>query len=235
MADADGHAGAGERALMMRQAQVWFPVTVAGSRCKLNRVEVTAYPQSHRGRKSCPSGKSGEVKQLLGYARHGEGIEAVEMDVVVHMDDLDFAEGSFGLALAIADKLARFGANANAQEIVATGIVGNQGGVSGIGAFADKLALVLDGQPAGTLFVFPRANAAEAEQGLAALTANGIAWRAVDAVSELADLWQETAASTSPAPLQGRRSSRLAAFSKGLVLGFLLVLGLAAGVAVMLR
>lgn len=131
MADADGHAGAGERALMMREAHVWFPLTVAGSRCKLNRVEVAAYPQSHRGRKSCPSGKSGEVKQLLGYARHGEGIEAVEMDVVVHMDDLDFAEGSFGLALAIADKLARFGANANAQEIVATGIVGNQGGCPG--------------------------------------------------------------------------------------------------------
>jgi len=235
MADEDGYAGAGERPVMMRQAEVLFPVTVAGAGCKLNRVEVTAYPQSHRGRKSCPSGKSEEVKRLLGYARHGEGIEAVEMDVVVHMDDLDFDEGSFGLALAISDKQARFGRCGDAENIVATGIVGNQGVVSGIGAFAQKLALVLEGQPAGTLFVFPRVNAVETEQGLAALTASGIAWRAVDALSDLTDLWQEAAVSTLIEPVEARRYSWLTTFSKGLVLGFLLVLGLAAGVAVLLR
>ena len=68
---------------MLRRAQVLFPVKVAGDGCKLNRLEVTAYPDSHGGRKSCPSGKSAEVKRLLGYARHAEGIEAVDMDVLV--------------------------------------------------------------------------------------------------------------------------------------------------------
>jgi hypothetical protein len=247
--------------MMMRHAQALFPVKVAGAGCKLNRVEVTAYPQqAHAGRKSCPSGKSAEVKRLLGYARYGEGIEAVDMDVVVHMDDTDFDEGSYGLALAISDKLARFGVHDAANDktsdktgdetgdtppatpdIVATGIIGNQGAVTAIGAFPEKLALVLDSQGPGTLFVFPAANRddrqADIAAGLAALTAKGIAWRAVASIVELSDLWRETPQATAPLPETPQTvppwRANLMPFARGLLLGFLLVLGLAAGLALL--
>jgi len=232
--------------MIMRHAQALFPVKVAGAGCKLNRVEVSAYPQLHSGRKSCPSGKSDEVKRLLGYARYGEGIEAVDMDVVVHMDDLDFDEGSYGLALAISDKQARFGAADDVFDtIIATGIIANQGRVERIGALADKLNSVLDQHGAGAVFVFPTANREppepEVENGLAALTAKGITWRAVASISELADLWRQPAPSDEVATSSQPRTTaaptwhnRLSLFAKGLLLGFLLILGLAAGLALLL-
>jgi len=216
--------------MTMRQAEVVFPVKVAAAGCKPHRVEVTAYPTSHRGRKSCPSGKSDEVKRLLGYARYGEGIEAVDMDVVVHMDDTDFDEGSFGLAVAVCDKLARFGAAVEVGPVVATGMVGNRGVVSAVAAFSDKLAWVAESQPSGSLFLFPQDNAKGAEEGLAKLSTKGIRQRGVASVGELSNLWNEPGGGgdDGQVDVSAPRTwhAGLAVFVGGAILGFLLVAGL---------
>ena len=223
--------------IMIRRAQALFPLKVAGAGCTFNRVEVTAYPEFDSGKKSCAcAGKSDEVKHLLGYARHGEGIETIDIAVVVHFDNLDFEEASYGLALAVSDKRARFGPRGGDATIVATGIIGNRGRVSRIEAFAEKLALVHDTQPAGTLFLFPLANRDEAIEGLAALTAKGIDWRAVGAIDELDELWQSDAMTgEADEGASNGRLAGLAVFTKGLALGFLLMLGLVTGIAAVLR
>lgn len=220
--------------MKMREAKVLFPLKEAGVGCTMNRLSVQAYPDSPSGKTCCVAGNSDEVKRLLGYIRYGEGIDTVDLSVVVHFDSQDFSEDSFGLALAVADKRARYGCD-DQQAIVATGVIGVRGAVTGVESFADKVALAVDTLVPGDLFLFPSENRGDAPEGLAALGAKGVAWRAAAFLDELSDLWGASPAvtRTSERRFAGLRRD-MALFAKGLVVGFLLILGLALGIAVLL-
>lgn len=209
-----------------RTARVEFPTT--GSVPALNAVQVIGYPPRHHGVISCahPT-KREEVKRVLGYTRHDEGIETIDIDVVAQFADPDFDGHSYSLALALADKQARCGGQGPYRRLIATGILGKQGKISRVEAFREKVALVAPLLDNGTLFIFPQDNAEAEPAVLAGQTMTAGHWRAVRRLDELRDLWQADA----PALTLQAPGNRWRVFFKGLILGFAVVM-LAAGVIV---
>ena len=76
----------------------------------MNHVRVTAYFDSLGRVVSMPSSRNhaARAKLVIDNARYGEHKPTVDVDVVVHFANNDFDGDSFGLALALADKLARY-------------------------------------------------------------------------------------------------------------------------------
>ncbi len=107
---------------------------------------------------------------------------------------------SYGLAIAVADKMARYGIQSenSSRPIYATGVIvsGGRGAVGAIGDFQDKIALIERDGRRRSLFVFPRAQlSAEGSKGILDRLDRlknqfGIEWRSVDHVNDLSDLWQ---------------------------------------------
>lgn len=175
------------------RCSVIFPV--AGLPASLNQVHVVGYLHRHTGARSCPyPSKSADVKKILGYSRHDEGIGTVDMDVVVQFDDPDFDGDSFALALAIADKRARFGESGKYRSIAATGTLRNKGIVDRVSGLAEKLHALSTLSPGG-LLLLPAAQAKECPSKVASLQNDGIEVRYVSNLDELADLWQSEKAS----------------------------------------
>jgi len=77
------------------------------------------------------------------------------MDVVVHFARNDFDGLSFGLALTLADKRARYGVAGHTGRIVATGTIEPLGQVAEVEGFNVKLACVERELTPGDLFVYP--------------------------------------------------------------------------------
>ncbi len=123
--------------------------------------------------------------------------------VRARFDGNSFDGPSFGLALAIADRSARYGyAEPFAgRHIIATGEIpkDGQGEIGPIDGFAAKVRLLEREAPAGSLFVFPSANLeAATPETLRALKRaeerGTFSWRAVDHLRQLEDLFAEPAA-----------------------------------------
>ncbi|WP_439530809.1 hypothetical protein [Pannonibacter sp.] len=123
--------------------------------------------------------------------------------VRARFDGNSFDGPSFGLALAIADRSARYGyAEPFAgRHIIATGEIpkDGQGEVGPIDGFAAKVRLLEREAPAGSLFVFPTANleaaTPETLQALKRAEERGtFFWRAVDHLRQLEDLFADPAA-----------------------------------------
>lgn len=202
-----------------RTAKVDFPT--AGSVPSINHVQVVGYPHRHQGVISCSqTTKREEVKRLLGYARHNEGIETIDIDVVVRFSDPDFNGQSYGLALALADKRARCDEQGNYNRIIATGIVGNQGKISRVEAFQEKLALVMPLLDDKSLFLFPRENLDAVPKALEEWAIVTGTWRAVSHLDELHNLWQTDV----PVSTVQAVGNRWRVFLKGLMWGFGLVM-----------
>jgi hypothetical protein len=200
---------------------VAFPV--AGFPPALNRVRVISYRDRHTGTRSCPfPDKSSEVKRILGYARHDEGIATVDIDVVVQFDDPDFSGTSFGLALAIADKLSRFGEARHYATIVATGTISNGGSIEPVGSMAGKLETV-DSLGADALLILPEKNGRGGDAIISLLRERGVEVRRASNLSDLADLWRPA-----PGVIEQARAKpthlRWGVFWTAAVLGFLLTL-----------
>ncbi|MBK1646486.1 hypothetical protein CKO25_17910 [Thiocapsa imhoffii] len=155
------------------------------------------------GMRSCASDrKSAQVKRLLSYARQGEGIETLDIDVVVGFDDDDFEGQSFGLALALADKLARFqSSRTSPNRLCATGILGNGGQLSAVDAFPEKVHLAFQALEPHSTLAFPNANLLDHTPLLNRLAEADIELRAVNNLADLSELWQTpTTATDHPGP-----------------------------------
>jgi hypothetical protein len=159
------------------------------------------------------------VKLILEQARFGEHQPWVNMDVVVHFTNPDFDGLSFGLALALADKRARYGSVGRAGRLVATGVVGPQGVVEAVEAFAVKLTCMEQVLTAGDLFIYPARNVSQAEaqvqEALGRLRSRGIVLRAVEYITDVRDLWNWALATSTTAPITPRGAADLALKSGG--------------------
>lgn len=170
----------------------------------MNHVRVTAYFDSLGRVVSMPASRNhaARAKLVIDNARYGEHKPTVDVDVVVHFANNDFDGESFGLALALADKLARYGAAGQTGRVVATGVVGPQGEVTAVGAFLAKVTYLARVLQSGDLFVYPTGNPATTEmtgcEALQRMQNKGIILRAVEHIAQLSDLWNIGVALSSP-------------------------------------
>ena len=131
------------------------------------------------------------ARRIIGAARHGETDERAANGVIALFSNPLFGGASFGLALAIADKMTRFGALQEQRKIVATGRIPADGcgSVEAIGDFEAKLGLVEQNDSDSILFIFPEKNlkslSKDFRQRLDALEVKGIQWRAINHIEEL--------------------------------------------------
>ncbi|MDS4032402.1 MAG: hypothetical protein RKO66_20410 [Candidatus Contendobacter sp.] len=175
---------------LQREAVVEFPT--AGVTGGLSQVKAKAYLTSHNDAKGCSySNRLPEIKEILGHARDGEDLATIRTDVVIGFSDPDFEGCSYGLALALADKRARFGERGPFERIIATGVLSKQGIISRVDAFPKKLALVLETLGPNSLFLFPKENLDTEIDLLEKVAVSGGKMRAVSQFGELRDLWQE--------------------------------------------
>jgi len=131
------------------------------------------------------------ARRIIGAARHEEKDERAANGVIALFSNPLFGGGSFGLALAVADKMARFGAIQEQRQIVATGRIPADGcgSIEAIGDFEAKLGLIEQNAPDASLFVFPGKNidnlSKDIRQKLDVLEVRGIQWRAINHIEEL--------------------------------------------------
>lgn len=201
------------------RAKVEFPI--AGPLPSLNRVEVIAYPDKQDGRVSCPGKSTLGIKKLIGYSRYDEDdIDKIEIDVVVRFDRSEFEGQSYGLALALADKQARWSNVTQFNRIIATGVLEEQGGVTRVDGFAAKIALLKPIPNQQMLFVFPKQNLDDDPTAMERLSDKNIFFRPISHLIELRDLWQGDKTTATPKTGWNRRIT----FLRGLGLGFALVI-----------
>jgi hypothetical protein len=178
-----------------QQTTVEFPLAGGPGR-GLNHVRVLAYPDSLGRVVSVPGKHAEPAKAIIDNARYGEHAPYVDIDVVVHFADSSFDGTSFGLALALADKLARYGTGGHTMRVVATGSIGPQGAVEAIEAFEAKLASLDHTLGAGDVLVYPTRNAPAddvvVQTALQRLRDRGVVLRGVEQVEEVSDLWTST-------------------------------------------
>lgn len=100
------------------------------------------------------------ARRIIGTARYGERDEKAGIGVIVMFSNPLFMGNSYGLALAVADKLARFDAAGKWHEIYATGCipVDGCGSVSAIEGFAEKLEALVKKSVPGSLLIYPKSN-----------------------------------------------------------------------------
>lgn len=141
------------------------------------------------------------VNQVLRISREGEAIDHKLLSVGVKFDnriDAEFNGNSYQLALALADKCARF--QPCSSQLLATGEMKNGQKIGCIEGFSEKLALLEQAFTSGHLhkeaiFACPADNIdakrlSEAEkQQLKRLKAHGLIVRPVQQLEELSDLW----------------------------------------------
>ncbi|WP_295581497.1 hypothetical protein [uncultured Lamprocystis sp.] len=185
----------------------------------MNRVQVVAYPDRRNGMRSCASDrKLAQVKRVLSYSRDGEGIESLDTDVVIRLDDDDFDGLSFGLALALADKRARFSMEAVSElTLCATGIINNKGKIGAVDRFPDKVALAITFLPKDSIFVYPQANRTDDANGLDRLAKGGVKLVCAEDLSYLVKLWEQPDRATNPE--SNRRWHPWGEFTFGVLVG----------------
>ena len=191
-----------------REAIVEFPV-VGGQVSSMNHARVMAYCDSQGRVVSVPSSRNHaeRAKVIIDDARYGEHRPRVDMDVVVHFARNDFDGLSFGLALALADKRARYGVTGPTGRIVATGTIEPLGQVAEVEGFSVKLACVERELTPGDLFIYPARNVPRTDalvlEVLQRLQHRGIVLRAVEHIGQLSDLWHHGIVAPSSDALQG--------------------------------
>jgi uncharacterized protein YegL len=174
-----------------RDVLVEFPVA-GGQASGMNHVRVIAYFDSLGRVISVPASHNhaARAKVIIDNARYGEHKPMVDVDVVVHFANNDFDGDSFGVALALADKRARYDMAGMTGRLVATGIVGPQGEVTAVDAFPAKVAYLAQLLKAGDLFVYPTSNATGTVQAaLQRLRQQGVVLRSIERLAQVRDLW----------------------------------------------
>lgn len=140
---------------------------------------------------------------------------------------------SHGLAIALADKLARFPPDAEPKPIFATGVVlrDGRGRLAPVEGFAQKARMVADAAPKGSVFAFCKANEADARPVLDRMRREGrVCLHPATMIGELAHLWASPATTAQRRSVLFPRSRRL-----GIVLGGTLLAVAALLAAISLR
>lgn len=94
---------------------------------------------------------------IIGATRHGENNSAAAKGVMATVSNPNFSGRSYGLALAIADKLARYQRCPGINQLFATGRIEPDGcgDISPIDGLKEKTELVIERVKKGDMFVFP--------------------------------------------------------------------------------
>ena len=100
------------------------------------------------------------ARRIIGASRYGEKDERAGIGVIALFSNPLFSGESYGLALAVADKLARLQRIGPWEAIYATGKIPADGcgQVDAINGFAEKLSILLDIARPDTLFLYPQQN-----------------------------------------------------------------------------
>jgi len=100
------------------------------------------------------------ARRIIGAARYGEKNERAGIGVIALFSNPLFSGESYGLALAVADKLARLHRIGPWEVVYATGKipVDGCGQVEAINGFTEKLSILLDHARPNTLFLYPQKN-----------------------------------------------------------------------------
>jgi|GEM_PF-5436326 len=133
--------------------------------------------------------------RIIGASRYGETDGRAGIGVMALFSNPLFNGESYGLALAIADKMARFENENNWTEIYATGSIPADGcgRVKAVGGFSEKIELLLDKAKPGSLFIYPKENnvSDQIKKGLDLLQEKKVMSMEVDAVDDLQGfLWE---------------------------------------------
>jgi TPR repeat protein len=177
-------------------AEIEFPIVVLGE-AMLTGVRVERMPALDREERFAVGQQRDEALDILSDARADEASERRLEGVMVRFLRRDFSGASFGLALALADKRARYAAPAG--RMIATGSLpcGGRGALAAVDGFDAKVRCVLSGlEGVGPPPVFAcaganlRAASESTRTALAEAEKSGrIVVRAVEQVGDLADLW----------------------------------------------
>ncbi|WP_448661515.1 hypothetical protein ACG3SL_12715 [Sphingomonas sp. CJ20] len=183
---------------MTRQAvaEIAFPIVVLGE-AVLTEVRVERMPALDREERFAVGQQRGDALDILTDARADEADERRLDGVMVRFLRRDFSGMSFGLALALADKRARYAAPPG--RVIATGRLpcGGRGALAPVEGFDAKVRCVLASLDAdGPPLVFAcagenlRAALETTRASLAAAEKSGkIFVRAAEQLAELSDLW----------------------------------------------
>lgn len=140
--------------------QVLFPCISGLAKGQL--VTINCFPSDElKGTIKVVTGIDEEIaRRVIGASRFKESDSRAGMGVMALFSNPLFSGESYGLALAIADKLARFDMNQQWVEVYATGTVPADGCgiVSKIDGFAEKLDLLIEQAKPGSLFIYPKNN-----------------------------------------------------------------------------
>ena len=178
-------------------SDVLFPIfgcdgaSIATVRC--DRLEPKDYPA---GRALVLARDEREIERILADARAHEPTGAeIARPIWVRFIPQQFSGRSYGLALALADKLARYRRNQPLDgRIFASGIIieDGSGRIGDVEAFDDKLAAITDDARSGDVVVMPKGNVDRASSStlklLECLDANGVICRSADHLDQLCDL-----------------------------------------------
>ncbi|HID46895.1 MAG TPA: hypothetical protein EYP34_14235, partial [Chromatiaceae bacterium] len=139
------------------------------------------------------------VRYIVGASRYGENSALSGIGVIVSVNNPHFSGRSYGLALALADKILRYGKAQNNGRIIATGLVEPDGcgRVDGIQSLNNKLRLIVDHVRSGDSIWFPQVNLdtndKEQQQLLRDIRAAGANLHAISHVNQGEGLlWPET-------------------------------------------
>ena len=102
------------------------------------------------------------ARRIIGASRYGESDSRAGLGVMALFSNPLFSGESYGLALAIADKLVRLQPDHEWSAIYATGVIPADGcgRVQAVQGFVEKIELLRQKAIPGSVFIFPRANMA---------------------------------------------------------------------------
>ncbi|MCP4702161.1 MAG: DUF4384 domain-containing protein [Gammaproteobacteria bacterium] len=191
-----------EKIIMSVTQRVLFPAVKGPGQGRLLRVAVFPRGDGHRHLLRCgPKAKPREmeIEKLLSGVRFQEKEQVSERPVSVNFEGNGEVTGaSYTLALAVADRSARFCANlAKLPPLIATGVVdANDLSIRCVDDFPEKLRLIRDALGRGevkreSLFLYPAANGENAEDAkkLAELKKSGLQLRPLRHLDDIGELW----------------------------------------------
>ncbi|MEG3123843.1 hypothetical protein [Sphingomonas sp. GB1N7] len=200
-------------------AEVEFPIVILGE-AVMTAVRVERMAALDRQERFAVGHQRADAIDVLTDARADESDDRRLDGAMVRFLRRDFSGGSYALALALADKRARYGAPGNAR-IIATGCLpcGGRGAIDPVDGFDAKVRRVVAGLDPSVetapIFAFASVNFCDlADPTRTALTeaqeAGRIAVRAVDRLEQLKDLWRSPDSNEAARP-SSRRGWRSAA------------------------
>ncbi|MCU7805623.1 MAG: hypothetical protein KZQ96_20745 [Candidatus Thiodiazotropha sp. (ex Lucinoma borealis)] len=139
------------------------------------------------------------ARRIVGASRNRETDSKAAFGTIAHFSSPMFGGESYGLALALADKITRHGAKLSNSQIIATGVIPADGcgRVESVEDISSKIQITEEKAKRPGIFVLPKANLEgkflETWQALDRLENKGVNWVAISHVDDLDNiLWQGT-------------------------------------------